>query len=35
MPSHYDIIAESAYLKSHRTEFESLRNNYRYREEIF
>lgn len=35
IPSHYDIIAESVCLKSHRNEFESLRNNYRYREEIF
>ena len=35
IPSHYDIIAESQTLKSHSEEFESLRNNYAYREEYF
>lgn len=32
---YFDIESESRYLKSHPDEFESLRNNYRYREEYF
>lgn len=35
MPTHYDILAESTTLKSNREKFESLRNNYNFREEIF
>lgn len=32
---YFDIEAESRWLKSHREEFESLRNNYSYRNEYF
>lgn len=32
---YYDIEAESRYLKSHKSEFERIRDNYAYREEYF
>ena len=35
LPQHYDIIAESNTLKSNPEQFESLRNNYTYRQEWF
>lgn len=35
MALRYDIEAESGRLKEHPDEFESMRNNYRYREEFF
>lgn len=34
-PTYFDIVSESNYLKSHASEFESIRNNYNYREEWF
>jgi erythronate-4-phosphate dehydrogenase len=35
MPSHFDIAAESAALRSHPEEFERMRNDYAYRREFF
>lgn len=35
MPTHYDINADSLMLKTHPEEFETLRNDYKYREEFF
>lgn len=35
MPSHFDIAAESAALKSAPERFEQMRNSYKYREEYF
>ena len=35
LPSRYDIETESNHLKSHSEDFETLRNNYNYREEWF